>query len=322
MFNLRRKSTEPQEKTSVPLATRLALTRDRITGQIQQLLAGRGQIDEEFLEEVETMLVSADVGAQTTMEIIDGLRERVAKKEIEDPLLLLRALKIQLLEVLMPCQAPLDPRIERKPFVLLTVGVNGVGKTTTIGKMAQRFGDRDLKVLLAAGDTFRAAAVDQLRRWGERLDVPVVAQAHGADPAAVIFDALEAARARDIDVVIADTAGRLHTQANLMAELEKIGRVVKKFDTEAPHETMLVVDGTTGQNAVAQTKQFGEAVPLSGLTVTKLDGTAKGGVVFALAKQFGLPIRYIGVGEQASDLRPFSAIEFVDALLPDEALVG
>jgi len=280
------------------------------------LFLGRKEIDAELLEELESRLLLADVGVDATLDIIDRLTQRVSRKELTRPEALQAALKEELLALLLPCEQPLEVK-GQQPFVILMVGVNGVGKTTTIGKMAKYFMGAGHSVMLAAGDTFRAAAVEQLQTWGERLDVPVVNQGQGADSASVIFDALQSAQARDIDVLIADTAGRLHTQLGLMDELEKIKRVMAKLDPEAPHETLLVLDAGTGQNALPQASKFRETVGVSGLVLTKLDGTAKGGMIFSVAEQLQTPIRYIGVGETVNDLRPFDHEEFVDALLAD-----
>ncbi|WP_395683546.1 signal recognition particle-docking protein FtsY [Dokdonella sp.] len=272
-------------------------------------------LDDAFLDELETCLITADVGIATANEIVEDLRRRVGKREFADAGALLATLRADLVARLAKVEQPLAVD-GRKPFVLLMVGVNGVGKTTTIGKLAHRYKGEGRNVVLAAGDTFRAAAVEQLQTWGERNGVPVIAQGSGADSASVIFDALQTARSRGSDVLIADTAGRLHTQSGLMDELSKIRRVLAKLDPEAPHEALLVIDGTTGQNAINQVRQFQQAIGVSGLVVTKLDGTAKGGVVFALAREFGLPIRYVGLGERAQDLRVFDAAAFVDGLLP------
>jgi len=299
------------------LAERLRRTREGLGGALAGLLRGRRRIDEELLEELETRLLMADVGVEATRRIVDGLARRVARRELDDPEALLRALREALLETVAPCSRPLAIDPARRPFVILVVGVNGVGKTTTIGKLAHRFRDQGLAVMLAAGDTFRAAAVEQLQAWGERTGVPVVAQHTGADSASVIYDALQAARARGVDVLLADTAGRLHTKSNLMEELAKVVRVVRKLDPEAPHEVLLVLDATTGQNALAQARQFHEAVRLTGIAVTKLDGTAKGGILFAIAEALGIPIRYIGVGEGPEDLREFDASAFVEALFEE-----
>ena len=292
----------------------LSKTRSNLTEGVANLLLGRKQIDDELLEELETQLLVADVGVAATGAIIRDLTQRVARKQLADADALMAALKEDMRAVLAPVSRPLAIDRSRKPYILLMVGVNGVGKTTTIGKLARRLQDEGFSVMLAAGDTFRAAAVEQLQVWGERNRIPVIAQHQGADSAAVIYDAIEAARARNVDVLIADTAGRLHTQTNLMDELKKIRRVIRKIDPDAPHEAMLVVDAGTGQNALNQTRLFNEAVGLTGITLTKLDGTAKGGILFALAKQFGIPLRFIGVGESIEDLRTFDADEFVDAL--------
>ena len=277
------------------------------------LFLGRKEIDDELLEELESRLLLADVGVDATVEIISHLTGRVARNELTSPEALQAALQQELLALLQPCEKPLDVS-GGKPYVILMVGVNGVGKTTTIGKLARRYMAEGRSVMLAAGDTFRAAAVEQLQVWGERNDVPVVAQHTGADSASVIFDALKAAQSRNVDVLIADTAGRLHNKDNLMEELKKVVRVMGKLDDAAPHEVMLVLDAGTGQNALAQAAHFQQWVGVTGISLTKLDGTAKGGVIFAIARKLGLPIRYIGVGEGAEDLRPFQAEQFIDAL--------
>ncbi len=282
---------------------------------VRDLFARHPKLDEALLDELETILISADVGVNASSEIVGKLRVRLDKREFADAGALLIALRALLLEILVPVAVPLETgRV--KPFVILMVGVNGVGKTTTIGKLARYFQNRNKNVILAAGDTFRAAAMEQLQTWGDRNNVPVIAQGAGADAASVIFDALQSARSRGADILIADTAGRLHTQGGLMDELTKIRRVLAKLDTDAPHEALLVLDGTTGQNAINQVRQFRAAIGVTGLVVTKLDGTAKGGVVFALAKEFGIPIRFVGLGESADDLREFDAAAFVDGLLP------
>jgi len=291
----------------------LSRTRHGLTDGLAELALGRKTIDEDLLEDLETLLLGADVGVEATRTIIDDLTRRVSRKELKDPGALLAALKEEMRRILEPVSQPLVITDDR-PFAILMVGVNGAGKTTTIGKLARKLQHEGLSVMLAAGDTFRAAAVEQLQTWGQRNDVPVIAQHSGADSAAVIYDALEAARARGIDVLIADTAGRLHTQSNLMEELKKVKRVMGKQDERAPHEVMLVVDAGTGQNALNQARQFNEAVGLTGITLTKLDGTAKGGVIFAIANRLKIPIRFIGVGEDIDDLRPFDAGEFVEAL--------
>jgi fused signal recognition particle receptor len=285
------------------------------------LFSRNPKLDDDLLDEVETALLTADVGVSATTPLIESLRKRMKSREFADAQALLAALRADLIAMLAPVAKPLVIDRSAKPFVILTVGVNGVGKTTTIGKLAHRFKAEGHTLMLAAGDTFRAAAVAQLQSWGERNGVAVVAQGQDADPASVAFDALQAAKARGTEVLIADTAGRLHTQQGLMAELGKIKRVLGKIDTAAPHEVLMVIDGTTGQNALSQLRQFHAAAGVTGLVVTKLDGTAKGGVVFALAREFGIPIRYAGIGERSEDLRVFSAEAFVDALLP-EALGG
>jgi fused signal recognition particle receptor len=274
-------------------------------------------LDDALLDEVETALLTADVGVAATTQLVEGLRKRMKAREFADANALLAALRADLVALLQPVAQPLAVDTAARPFVILTVGVNGVGKTTTIGKLARRYKDEGRTLMLAAGDTFRAAAVAQLQAWGERNGVAVVAQGQDADPASVAFDALQAAKARGVEVLIADTAGRLHTQQGLMAELGKIRRVLGKIDPAAPHEVLMVIDGTTGQNALSQLRQFHAAVNVTGLVVTKLDGTAKGGVVFALAREFGIPIRYAGIGERPEDLRVFDAEAFVEALLPE-----
>ncbi|MBV7584030.1 signal recognition particle-docking protein FtsY [Pseudomonas sp. PDM33] len=278
------------------------------------LFLGKKAIDDDLLDEIETRLLTADVGVEATTTIVQNLTKRVARKELADSEALYKALQEELAGLLRPVEQPLSITTDKQPYVILVVGVNGVGKTTTIGKLAKKLQLDGKKVMLAAGDTFRAAAVEQLQVWGERNNIAVIAQHTGADSASVIFDAVQAAKARGVDVLIADTAGRLHTKDNLMEELKKVRRVIGKLDQTAPHEVLLVLDAGTGQNAINQAKQFNNAVELTGLALTKLDGTAKGGVIFALAKQFGLPIRYIGVGEGIDDLRTFEADAFVRAL--------
>ena len=281
------------------------------------LFLGKKAIDDDMLDELETRLLTADVGVEATSAIVRNLTQKVARKQLTDSDALYKSLQNELTEMLKPVEAPLVITAQHKPFVILVVGVNGAGKTTTIGKLAKKLQLEGKKVMLAAGDTFRAAAVEQLQVWGERNKIPVIAQHTGADSASVIFDAVQAAKARGIDVLIADTAGRLHTKDNLMEELKKVRRVIGKLDADAPHEVLLVLDAGTGQNAINQAKQFNQTVQLTGLALTKLDGTAKGGVIFALAKQFGLPIRYIGVGEGIDDLRTFEAEPFVQALFAE-----
>ncbi len=296
----------------------LSRSSQRLTDGFADLMLGKKAIDDELLEELETQLLSADLGIEATQSIINDLTQRIARKQLADPEALFTAMRDDMVDLLKPVQQPLTINAQSAPFVILMVGINGVGKTTTIGKLAKQFQAQGHSVMLAAGDTFRAAAVEQLQVWGERNAIPVIAQQHGADSASVIFDALQAAKSRNIDILIADTAGRLHTQSNLMEELKKVKRVMAKLDPNAPHETMLVVDAGTGQNALSQAQQFNDAVGLSGITLTKLDGTAKGGIIFAIAKKTGLPIRYIGVGEKIDDLRSFEAEDFVDALLGRE----
>ncbi|MEW6692757.1 MAG: signal recognition particle-docking protein FtsY [Pseudomonadota bacterium] len=301
------------------LRSKLARTRAGLTEGLASLVLGKKQIDDELLEDIETRLLLADVGMETTQEIIAELTRRVSRKELKDPEALLEALYEHMVRLLEPVAQPLVIDPGRKPHVILVVGINGAGKTTTIGKLGQRYAQAGHKVMLAAGDTFRAAAVEQLQAWGARTGVPVIAQGQGADSAGVVFDALQAARARGADVLIADTAGRLHTQGGLMEEVKKVKRVLAKLDPSAPHEVLLVLDASIGQNALNQAVQFNEALGVTGLVITKLDGTAKGGIVFAITRRLGLPIRFIGVGEKAEDLRPFNAREFVDALLDHES---
>jgi len=296
------------------LRARLNRGNSWLTYDLANLLPA-GRIDDATLEELETRLVSADVGLETSATILDGLRGKVARRELGDIDALLAALKTAMLAILEPVGRPLSIDRTKRPFVILVVGVNGSGKTTTIGKLARRLGNEGLKVMLAAGDTFRAAAIEQLEIWGDRNDVPVIAQAAGADPAAVIFDAMQAAQARGADVLIADTAGRLHTQSNLMDELRKVRRVLGRLDAAAPHEVLLVLDAGQGQNALAQARQFNEALGVTGIVLTKLDGTAKGGIVLAIADRLRIPIRFIGVGEDAQDFDEFDPGTFVDAVL-------
>lgn len=293
-------------------------TRGQLSQGLSELLLGKKEIDEDLLEEIETQLLMSDIGVEACSQVIASITEKSERKELKDSNAVYQALKDELASLLSNKQAPLEIPQQDEPFVILVVGVNGVGKTTTIGKMAKRFQSQGHSVMLAAGDTFRAAAVEQLQVWGERNNVPVVAQHTGADSASVIFDAVESAKSKGIDVVIADTAGRLQNKDNLMSELEKVVRVMKKVDDSAPHEVMLVLDAGTGQNALNQAQIFQQAVGVSGISLTKLDGTAKGGIIFAIAKQLGLPIRFIGVGEQIDDLRPFNADEFINALFESD----
>ena len=292
----------------------LSRTRSSFTNGMATLLIGGKEIDDELLEDIETQMLVADIGVDATRRILDKLTGQVERAELTHSHALYKALQKELADLLEPHVAPLAIDTTKKPFVILMVGVNGVGKTTTIGKLAKRCQNSGLSVMLAAGDTFRAAATEQLTIWGERNGVPVVSQGANADSASVIFDALSSAKAKGVDVLIADTAGRLHTKANLMEEMKKVLRVIKKIDPTAPHEIMLVVDAGTGQNAIAQVQEFDQALGLTGLTVTKLDGTAKGGMLFNIAARTQVPIRYIGVGEQIDDLRPFKAQDFVAAL--------
>jgi len=288
-----------------------------LTADIAQLLPGR-KIDAEILDELETRLITADVGVEVAAKILEDLRRRVARKELNDVAALRTALRDVMNEILKAVERPLAIDPQHQPFVILVVGINGAGKTTTIGKLAHRLLAEGRSVMLAAGDTFRAAAREQLEVWAARNGVPIVAQQDGAEPAAVIFDAMNAARARSIDVLIADTAGRLHTQTHLMDELKKVTRVLARLDPSAPHEVLLVLDGTIGQNAIAQAEEFNRRLGVTGLVVTKLDGTAKGGVVLAIAQRLKIPIRFIGVGEQSEDFGVFNAGEFVAALLRSE----
>ena len=295
----------------------LLKTKQNIGAGFRSFFLGK-KIDDELFEELEEQLLIADIGVPTTSKIIKNLTEHASRKELQDAELLYQQLKVEMADILEPVAQPLVIDTTKKPYVILMVGVNGVGKTTTIGKLARKFQAEGKSVMLAAGDTFRAAAVEQLQVWGERNHIPVVAQSTGSDSASVIFDAMQSAAARNIDILIADTAGRLQNKNNLMDELKKIVRVMKKYDETAPHEIMLTLDAGTGQNAVSQAKLFNEAVGLTGISLTKLDGTAKGGVIFAIADQFKLPIRYIGVGEKIEDLREFNAKEFIEALFVHE----
>ncbi|NIB39556.1 signal recognition particle-docking protein FtsY [Pseudomaricurvus alkylphenolicus] len=310
---------KPKSKESIWARIKAGLSRTsaNFAEGLGLLFLGKKEIDDDLLEEIETQLLVADVGLEATTDIIDKLTERVERKQLSDPQALYEALKESLMELLKKVESPLQLE-EKKPYVILVVGVNGVGKTTTIGKLARRFQGQGKSVMLAAGDTFRAAAVEQLQVWGERNQVPVVAQHTGADSASVIYDAVASAQAKGVDVVIADTAGRLHNKANLMEELSKVKRVMAKLDNTAPHEVLLVLDAGTGQNALNQAEQFIDAAKVTGMALTKLDGTAKGGVIFALSQKFGIPVRFIGVGEGIDDLQPFEADAFVQALFSDE----
>ncbi|WP_257205328.1 signal recognition particle-docking protein FtsY, partial [Pseudomonas monteilii] len=295
----------------------LSKTSASIGEGMASLFLGKKVIDDDLLDEIETRLLTADVGVEATSAIVQNLTQKVARKQLADADALYKSLQEELAALLRPVEQPLNVQAQNKPYVILVVGVNGAGKTTTIGKLAKKLQLEGKKVMLAAGDTFRAAAVEQLQVWGERNQIPVIAQHTGADSASVIFDAVQAAKARGVDVLIADTAGRLHTKDNLMEELKKVRRVIGKLDVEAPHEVLLVLDAGTGQNAISQAKYFNQSVELTGLALTKLDGTAKGGVIFALAKQFNIPIRFIGVGEGIDDLRTFEAEPFVKALFAE-----
>lgn len=297
------------------LDQRLEDSRRQFGQQLKTLLASHDALSEDLFDDLEMALLTADVGVNATMRILDALRAAVKNGVITSPAQVLPAVQAELFEIIEPCEQFLAVDESKKPFVILMVGVNGAGKTTTIGKLARRFKDQGLSVMLAAGDTFRAAAVEQLQAWGKRNEVPVIAQQSGADPAAVIFDAWEAAKARGIDVLLADTAGRLQSQRGLMDELAKIRRVIARRDETAPHEIMLVLDASQGQNALVQAEKFHDALGLTGITVTKLDGTAKGGILLAIASTLGVPVRFIGIGEAAEDMQPFAAGEFADALL-------
>lgn len=318
MFNfLKRKNHQEEIKNKLffpKLRARISRTRQNLVEGVASLFLGEKVIDEALLEELEQRLLTADIGVAVTKSIIVELTAKLKRHELTNAETLWDALRIALSEILLPCNRSLVISENINPFVILVVGVNGAGKTTTIGKLAKHFQQQGKKVMLAAGDTFRAAAVEQLSLWGERNDVPVVAQSEGADSAAVIYDALQSAKARGVEVLIADTAGRLHTQINLMDELKKIKRSIQKIDPVAPHEVLLVLDATIGQNALNQAKEFNSAIGVTGICLTKLDGTAKGGIIFSIAQELKLPLRFIGVGEQIDDLQPFDADDFVAAL--------
>lgn len=305
--------------STTELSQSLTKTKHTFSDGLADFFLGKKSIDNNLLEELETRLLSADVGIDATTTIIDQLQSNISRKVINDADTLHLKLAEIMKSILLPCQQPLNDVIannnSNKPFVILVVGINGAGKTTSIGKLANHFTQQGKSVMLAAGDTFRAAAVEQLQEWGQRNNVPVITQGTGADPASVIFDAIESASSKNIDIVIADTAGRLHTQDNLMDELAKIKRVIGKLDTTAPHETLIVMDAGFGQNALHQVQKFHDSIGLTGMAVTKLDGTAKGGILFSIANTLNLPVRFIGVGENINDLRPFNASEFVNALL-------
>ena len=315
MLNFFKKNQNKDIKTDTKktsLKERLSKSKRRLGDGLFSILIGKKQIDDELLDELEMLMISADIGIQTTDKIIESVRKKASRKELKDGDSLYQLIKIEL-ETLLVDENLLEP-ISDSTFVILVVGINGAGKTTTIGKLAKSFQSQGKSVMLAAGDTFRAAAVEQLQIWGERNEIPVIAQKIGADAASVVYDAYQSAVAKNIDILIADTAGRLHTQDNLMQELEKIKRVLKKHHENAPHETLLVIDGGSGQNAVQQANEFHKSIELSGIAVTKLDGTAKGGVLFAISDSLNLPIRYIGIGEAIDDLKPFHAKDFINAL--------
>ena len=312
-FFKKTQSQDPQEvKNKTSLKERLFKSKKKLGDGLSSLVIGKKKIDEDLLEELEMLLIGSDIGIQTTDKVIEVVRKKASRKELKDEDSLYQLIKEEL-ESLLIKENLLEPS-SNNPFVILVVGINGAGKTTTIGKLAKLFQGEDKSVMLAAGDTFRAAAVEQLQVWGERNDIPVIAQKTGADAASVVYDAYQSAIAKDIDILIADTAGRLHTQDNLMQELEKIKRVLKKHNEDAPHETLLVIDGGSGQNAIQQANEFHKSINLTGLAITKLDGTAKGGVLFSISDSLQLPIRYIGVGEAIEDLKPFNAKDFVNAL--------
>ncbi|VVC75061.1 Signal recognition particle receptor FtsY [Aquicella siphonis] len=297
----------------------LSKTRATLATGMANLFLGKKEISQDLLNDIEMALLTADVGVETTDQLIQALTRKLARKELNDAQTAFHFLQEEMKQILRPCAVPLSIAPETRPFVILVVGINGSGKTTTIGKLASHFKQQGKHIMLAAGDTFRAAAIEQLQVWGSRNQVPVIAQQPGADTAAVIFDAMEAAKARGADILIADTAGRLHTQSNLMAELQKVKRVLAKTDSSAPHETLIVLDASLGQNALNQVKQFNEAMGVTGIVLTKLDGTAKGGIIFAIANQTKIPIRFIGIGEGIQDLRPFDADDFVNALFAGES---
>ena len=309
------RETPPRRGLLGRLGEALRKTRGAIADGIAQIIGARTTIDDALLEDIETILLTADVGVEATRRIIGSLESRVSRSEVGDVTALLASLEKDMLEILAPVEQPLSIPQSRGPYVILVIGINGAGKTTTIGKLASRLKSDGRSVMIAAGDTFRAAAIEQVQEWGDRAGVPVIAQQSGSDSASVIYDAFEAARARGIDILIADTAGRLHTRVGLMDELGKVRRVIGKLDASAPHEVLLVLDAGTGQNALTQAEQFHDAVGVTGIALTKLDGTAKGGIIFAIAERMGLPIRLIGVGEGVDDLRDFDAKSFVAAII-------
>lgn len=320
MLNIFRKKDKSLETTSTTstgwfqrLTSGLSKTRHKFSDQIANLFLGKKNIDENLFEALENILVGADLGIKTTQHVLEVLTQKVDRKQLNDSDALFQALKTELTNLLIPCQKTVDTTTNH-PYIILMVGINGAGKTTTIGKLAHHFQTEGKKVMLGAGDTFRAAAVEQLQAWGARNDIPVIAQNTGADSASVLYDAIQASKARDTDVLLADTAGRLHTKSNLMEELKKVKRVMNKAESSAPHEIILVLDASIGQNALNQVKEFHETVGVTSLIITKLDGTAKGGIVFAIADQFKIPIAFIGVGEGLEDLQVFDAEAFVEAL--------
>ena len=311
-FKKNQNTDSKEDKNKSSLKDRLFKSKKKLGDGLSSLVVGKKKIDEDLLEELEVLLISSDIGIQTTDKVIESVRKKASRRELKDEDSLYQLIKIEL-ESLLITDSDFKPSYET-PFVILVVGINGAGKTTTIGKLAKLFQGEGKSVMLAAGDTFRAAAVEQLQVWGERNDIPVIAQKTGSDAASVVYDAYQSAIAKKIDILIADTAGRLHTQDNLMQELEKIKRVLKKHNENAPHETLLVIDGGSGQNAVQQANEFHKSINLSGLAITKLDGTAKGGVLFSISDSLKLPIRFIGIGEAIEDLKPFNSKDFVDAL--------
>ncbi|HVY53434.1 MAG TPA: signal recognition particle-docking protein FtsY [Gammaproteobacteria bacterium] len=320
MFNILKRNKNTDSKTTEAkqgfferLKHGLTKTRTSFTDKLGTLLLGKKELDEEVFETIETQLLLADVGVEATQYLIDNLAQRLKRKELNDIETAITTLKVDMVNLLKPSEKQFELS-GKKPYMILVIGINGSGKTTTIGKLAHHLKQDNKSVMLAAADTFRAAAIDQLQAWGEKNQIAVISQQPGSDPASVVYDAFEAAKARNIDVLLADTAGRLHTQTNLMTELQKVKRVVTKLDPSAPHETLLVLDASIGQNALNQAKEFNEAIGVTGLVLTKLDGTAKGGIIFAIAKQLNIPIKFIGVGESLDDLRPFNAEEFVAAL--------
>jgi fused signal recognition particle receptor len=320
MFSFFKSKKVPLEKTNVQLEEialekKLSKTRSKFSDGLLNFVLGKKEIDDDLIDDLQDLLIMADVGIQVSTKVIDHLNDQISRKHINDPSVLIDHLKSKLLAILKPVAIPLEQTTQNSPYVILVLGVNGAGKTTSIGKLAKQLKDQGKTVMLAAGDTFRAAAVEQLQEWGVRNDIPVIAQPTGSDSASVVFDAYESAKAKKIDILIADTSGRLHTNDALMSELKKIKRVLTKGDETAPHETLLVIDGGMGQNALSQAVEFNKAMDLTGIAITKLDGTAKGGILFAIAEKLELPIRFIGVGEGIDDLIPLNAKDYVDAVL-------